>query len=56
VVAKSHKGEPEFKDDRGVNKGDLFLYGIGDPVGARGRGGGRLGEGHLDFLCGEGDS
>jgi len=52
VVTKRHQGGEEFEYDRGVDEVDFFPYGLGDPIGARGRGGGGFGvdEFHL-FLC-----
>lgn len=32
-----------------------FPYGVWNPVGTEGRGGGRLGQGESDFVYGEGD-
>jgi len=56
VVPESHQGGEETKDDRGVDEVYLLPYGIGDSIGAGGRGGGTLGEGESDFFLGEGRS
>ena len=56
MVAKRHQGGEEFEDDCGIDKVDLIPYGIGNPVGARGRGGEGFGEYEFNLLFGEGDS
>jgi len=54
VVSERNQGGEEFEDDRGVDEVNPFPYGIWDPIGAGGQGGGALGEGVPDFLLGEG--
>jgi len=54
VVSERNQGGEEFEDNRGVDKVNLFPYGIRDPIGAGGRGGGAFGEGEPDFLLSEG--
>ena len=53
VVPECYQGEKEFEDDRRVDMVHPFPYRVGDPIGARGRGGGALGEGESDFSLGE---
>jgi len=55
VVAEGHQRGEEFQNDRGVDKIDPVPYRVGDSIGARGRRGGRLGEGEFDFFLGEGN-
>ena len=54
VVAKCHQGGEELEDDRGVDGVHLLPYGVRDPIGAGGRGGGAFGEGVFDFFFREG--
>ena len=54
VVPKSYQRREEFEYDHGVDKVDLLPHGVGDPVGARCRGGGRLGEREFDLFLSEG--
>ena len=56
VVTKSHQGGEEFKYDRGVDEGDFFPHGVGDPIGGRGRGGGGFGAREFDLISSEGGS
>jgi len=54
VVTKSYQRGEEFEYDRGVDEVDPLPHGVGDPVGARWRGGAGLGEGEFDLLLSEG--
>jgi len=54
VVPTCYQGGEEFLDDRRVDIVYLFPDGVGDPIGARSRRGGALGEGESNLLLGEG--
>ena len=56
MVAESHQRGEEFEGDRLIDNVDLFPHRVGDPVGARGRGGGGLGESDFNRFLGEVDS
>jgi len=56
VVSESHQGGGEVQDDQGVDEVHPLPYGVGDSIGAGGRGGGALGKGDSDFFFGEGRS
>jgi len=56
MVTKCHRGGEEFKYDRGVDEVDLVPHAVGDPIGARGGGGGEFGEGEFDVFLSEGVS
>jgi len=56
VVAQCHQGGEEFEADCGIDKVNPCPYGVGNPVGARGRVRGRFGQGEFNLLFGEGDS
>ena len=50
MVNEGHQGGEEFQDDCGVDKVDTFPYRVGDPIGARGPGGGGFGAGESDLI------
>jgi len=54
VVPESYQGGGAFEDDRRVDIVYPLPYRVGDPIRARSRGGGALGEGESDLLLGEG--
>ena len=49
-------GGEGLADDCGIDKFDPLPYGVGNPVGVRGRGGRRFREGELKLLFDERDS
>ena len=55
MVPKGNNGGQQVQNDRRVDEVDPFPYRVGDPIGARGRGGGGLRKGVGDFVFGEGD-
>jgi len=55
VVSEGNQGGEELEDNRGVDEVNLFPYGIRNPIGAGGRGGGAFGEVEPDFLLSEGN-
>ena len=54
MVSEDYQGGKEIQDNRGVDEVHPFPHGVGDPIGARGRGGGAFGEGESDFFHSEG--